>query len=139
LQGANLLILRSREAASRRTHNAHAKPPMRLRSDIFVSAYIRRRNGENAFAVVRRKGAEEAGAIFVCIDRLDGTADLYGPAPQSAFDEARPGRLFQRLTKVGATPADIEARLQKEMRFDADVWIIDVEDRTGEPRLDLVS
>jgi hypothetical protein len=110
---------------------------MRLRSDFFVSAYIRRRNGENAFATLRRKGAEEAGAVFVCIDRLDGTADLYGPAPQSAFDDARPERLFQRLTKDGATPADVDARLQKEMRFDADIWVVDVEDRTGEPRLDL--
>jgi hypothetical protein len=112
---------------------------MRLRSDIFVSAYLRRRNGENAFAVVRRRGAEEAGAVFVCIDRLDGTADLYGPAPQSVFDDASPERLFQRLTTAGATPADVEARLQKEMRFDPDVWIVDVEDRSGEPRLDLVS
>jgi hypothetical protein len=110
---------------------------MRLRSDIFVSAYVRRRNGENAFAVVRRKGAEEAGAIFVCIDRLDGTADLYGPAPQSAFDDARPERLFQRLTKPGSTPLDVSERLAKEMCFDPDVWIIDVEDKTGEPKLDL--
>jgi hypothetical protein len=109
----------------------------RLRSDIFVAAYIRRRNGENAFAVVRRKGAAEAGAIFVCIDRLDGTADLYGPAPQAAFDEARPERLFQRLTKAGATPADVSERLARETRFDPDVWIVDVEDRAGEPRLDL--
>lgn len=109
----------------------------RLRSDIFVSAYIRLRNGENAFAVVRRRGAAEAGAIFVCIDRLDGRADLYGPAPQAVFDEERPGRLFQRLTGADASPADVAARLEKEMRFDADVWIIDVEDRAGEPRLDL--
>jgi hypothetical protein len=109
----------------------------RLRSDIFVAAYIRRRNGENAFAVMRRKGAAEAGAIFVCIDRLDGAVDLYGPAPQAAFDEAGPERLFQRLTKSGATPADVSARLAKETRFDPDAWIIDVEDRTGEHRLDL--
>jgi hypothetical protein len=110
----------------------------RLRSDIFVAAYVRLRNAENAFAVVRRKGAAEAGAVFVCIDRLDGAADLYGPAPQAAFDEARPERLFQRLTKDGATPADVSEWLAKEMRFDSDIWIVDVEDRTGEPRLDLL-
>jgi hypothetical protein len=109
----------------------------RLRSDIFVSAYIRRRNAENAFAVVRRKGALEAGAIFVCIDRRDGTAALYGPAPQSAFDEARPERLFQRLTPEGATPADVEARMQKELRFDPDIWIVDIDDPAGDPKLDL--
>lgn len=110
---------------------------MRLRSDIFVAAYLRLRNAENAFAVVRRKGAAEAGAIFICIDRLDGRADLYGPAPQSMFEEARPERLFQRLTKDGATPADVSERLDRETRFDPDVWILDVEDRTGDPKLDL--
>lgn len=110
---------------------------MRLRSDIFVAAYLRRRNGENAFATLRRKGAAEAGAIFIVVDKLDGLADLYGPAPQSAFDEARPERLFQRLTKDGAAPADVEARLQKELRFDGDIWIVDVEDRAGDPKLDL--
>ena len=110
---------------------------MRLRSDIFVSAYLRLRNGENAFATLRRKGAAEAGAIFVCVDRLDGTADLYGPAPQAVFDDARPERLFQRLTKDSATSADVSARLEKEMRFDSDIWVIDVEDRAGDPKLDL--
>ncbi len=111
---------------------------MRLRSDIFVSAYIRLRNGENAFAVVRRKGAAEAGAVFVCIDRLDGTADLYGPAPQTVSDQTGQDRTFQRISKDGATPLDIAERLTRELRFDHDIWIIDVEDRGGETRLDLV-
>ena len=64
---------------------------MRLKSAIWVSAYIRRCMVEGAYAVVRRRGAEEAGAIFVKIDRLDGTADVYGPAPQTEFDVARSG------------------------------------------------
>jgi len=110
---------------------------MRLRSDFFVFAYIRSRNAENAFAVVRRRGAAEAGAVFVCIDRRDGTVDLYGPAPQSAFDASTPERLFQRLTPDGATPADVETRLAREQRFDGDLWIVDVDDPAGDPKLDL--
>jgi hypothetical protein len=111
---------------------------MRLRSDIFVAAYVRRCNGENAFAVVRRKGAAEAGVIFVKIDRLDGRADLYGPAPQSAFEEARPERLFVKLTADEASAGDVEEKLAKEMRFDPDIWIIEVDDRSGNHRLDIV-
>jgi hypothetical protein len=111
---------------------------MRLRSDIFVAAYVRRRNDANAFTVVRHKGAAEAGAIFVRIDRLNGEAVLYGPAPQSAFDGTSLERRFQKVSKDGATPADIEERLAKELRFDRDIWIIEVEDRQGEPLLDLV-
>ena len=53
---------------------------MRLKSGIWVAAYLRRCNVEGAFAAVRRRGADEAGAVFIKISRLDGTATLYGPA-----------------------------------------------------------
>ena len=62
---------------------------MRLKSAIWVAAYLRRCQVEGAYAVVRRRGAEEAGAVFVRICRLDGTSDLFGPAPQSTVDTAR--------------------------------------------------
>ena len=106
---------------------------MRLKSAIWVSAYLRQCQVEGAFAVVRRHGADDAGAIFVKIDRLDGTADLYGPAPQTAFDEGEPGdRLFiSCLTATPAPEAEVEARLNREVRFDADLWIVVVEDRQG--------
>ena len=34
---------------------------------------------EGIFAAVRRHGADEAGAIFIKVNRLDGNADLYAP------------------------------------------------------------
>ena len=49
---------------------------VRLKSGIWVAAYLRRCNIEGAFAAVRRRGAEEAGAIFIKVNRLDGTAML---------------------------------------------------------------
>ena len=113
---------------------------MRLKSAIWVAAYIRRCNLEGAFAALRRRGAEEAGAIFVKINRLDGTAELFGPAPQSVFDMARPAdRLFTAcLTEQPASDAKVEERLARELRFDADVWIVEVEDRAGRHFLDQV-
>jgi len=85
---------------------------MRLKSAIWVAAYIRRCHIEGAFAAVRRRGAEEAGAIFVKLNRLDGTAELFGPAPQSVFDDARPSdRLFIRCLGEGPAPeAKVEER-----------------------------
>ena len=44
--------------------------------------------------MVRRRGAEEAGAIYIRIDRLNGTSDLFGPAPQSEVDSGRGDRSF---------------------------------------------
>jgi len=112
---------------------------MRLKSAIWVAAYLRRCNVEGVFAAVRRRGAEEAGAIFIKINRLDGTASLYGPAPQSAFDDARPSDRIFTAVLGGTTPApdaDIEARLTREIRYDPDVWIIEAEDRAGRAFLD---
>jgi hypothetical protein len=109
---------------------------MRLKSAIWVSAYVRRCHIEGAFAAVRRRGAEEAGAIFVKLNRLDGTADLLGPAPQSAFEDARPSdRLFSRCL-AEQPEAKIEERLVRELRFDSDIWIVEVEDRAGRHFLD---
>jgi hypothetical protein len=111
---------------------------MRLKSGIWVSAYLRRCQVEGVFAVLRRRGAEEAGAVFIKISRLDGTAELFGPAPQSVFDDAQPAeRAFSRcLTTQPAAEADVETYLAREVRFDPDVWIVEVEDRAGRNFLD---
>ena len=57
---------------------------------IWVAAYLRRCQTEGIFGAVRRRGAEEAGAVFVKIGLLDGNAMLYAPAPQTVYDESRP-------------------------------------------------
>src|SRR5215470_9200042 len=95
---------------------------MRLKSAIWVSAYIRRCNGEGAFAAVRHRGAEDAGTIFIKLNRLDGTADLYGPAPQTAFDDAHPAdRAFTScLGPVPVPEEKVEERIVRELRFDSD-------------------
>jgi hypothetical protein len=109
---------------------------MRVTSALWVSAYVRRCFVEGMTAAVSRKGSEEAGAIFVVVDRLDGTADLFGPAPQSAFDSTPSDRLFQRLMER-VPPAEVAQRIEKERRFDPDVWVVDVEDKAGRSFLDL--
>jgi hypothetical protein len=113
---------------------------MRLRSDIWVAAYLRRCAVDGVSAVLRRRGAAEAGAIFVKIDRLNGEAALYGPAPQTLAHDLGPGvdRVFTRQHKTDwIDPADAERRLTREIGFDPDLWIIEAEDREGRHRLDL--
>jgi hypothetical protein len=113
---------------------------MRLKSGIWVAAYLRRCATEGAFAVVRRRGADEAGAVFVKIDRLDGTVELYGPAPQTAFEDSHPpDRAFVACLKSQpAAAADAESYLQKQLRYDPDIWIVEVEDKAGRNFLDRV-
>jgi hypothetical protein len=111
---------------------------MRLRSDIYVAALIRRAQAQGAIAMLRRRGAAEAGAVFVKVDRLDGRAALLGPAPQSEDPPQGVDRLFTRLHAAEwLEPADIEARLKKEIAFDSDLWIVEIEDREGRAFVDL--
>jgi len=108
----------------------------RLRSDIWIAAYIRRAMAEGAFAALRRKGVAEAGAIFIKIDRLDGTCLLFGPAPQSLADDDG-ARRFTRLHQADSIAVpDAEQRLHKELRFDSDLWIVEIEDKQGRHFLD---
>jgi hypothetical protein len=113
---------------------------MRLKSALWVAAYLRRCQVEGIFGVVRRRGAEEAGAIYVRIDRLNGTSDLFGPAPQSEIDSSRGNRSFVPcLAERPAPDTAVEAYLTREIKFDSDVWIVEVEDPAGRNYLDIVS
>jgi hypothetical protein len=111
---------------------------MRLKSAIWVAAYLRRCQTEGIFGAVRRRGAEVAGAVFVKLALLDGNAVLYTPAPQTAYDESRPvERVFTPSSKEPLPEQAVEERLAKEIRFDPDVWIVEIEDRVGRHFLDL--
>ena len=113
----------------------------RITSDFFVSAYVRRRNDAGCFTAIVKRGAAEAGAIYIKIARLDGRADLYGPAPQSLVPIEDPaiagGRLFERLM-TGEAEGVVDERLARERRFDPDCWIVECEDRSGTALLDVV-
>jgi hypothetical protein len=111
---------------------------MRIKSSIWVAAYLRRCQGVGIFGAVRRRGAEEAGAVFVKAATLDGNAMLYVPAPQTVYDDSRPvDRLFTAISPQPIPEAAVEERLAKEIRFDPDAWIVETEDKAGRHFLDL--
>ena len=107
---------------------------MALRADIWVAAYLRRVSVEGAFATLRRRGAAEAGAIFVMVDHLDGRVALFEPAPSDDGER----RWIRAHAAEWIDSLDAEARLQRQLRFDPDIWIVDVDSRDGAHWLDLV-
>jgi hypothetical protein len=113
---------------------------MRIKSGIWVSAYLRRCQVEGTQAVLRRRGADEAGAVFIKVSRLDGTADVFCPAPQTAFGDTRPtDRVFApALRSRTVSEADAEDYLARQIKFDPDIWIVEVEDRAGRNFLDTI-
>lgn len=109
---------------------------MRLRSDLWVKAYLRTCSVQGAHAVVVRHGDDDAGAIYIKIARLDGTACLFGPAP-AGLDSVAGERRWVVLTRDLLAPErDVDQMLVREAEFDPDLWIIEVEDREGRSFLD---
>lgn len=110
---------------------------MNLRADFWISAFLRRCNADaGSSAVLRRRGSAEAGAVYVKLDRLDGRAAVFGPAPQNEeFGERR----FIRVHRdEWIEPADAETRLARAVRIDPDLWIVEVENRDGEVAIAIV-
>jgi hypothetical protein len=107
---------------------------MRLRSDVWVMALIRRVNGEGDFAAIERKGAAEAGAIFIKVEPRDRSCKLYGPAPSVLIQSSDSGDRYFVPVRPDSIADPLQAReyLDKEMRFDSDLWIVGIESDCGE-------
>jgi hypothetical protein len=107
---------------------------MRLKTELWVKAYLRQRQAAGAFAAIVRHGHDDAGAILIKIARLDGTAALYGPAPMSLAPESDPSidRRFARLHDLGwIADKDADAIVARQCTYDEDIWVVEVEDRSG--------
>jgi hypothetical protein len=110
---------------------------MRLPTELWVKAYLRQLTSAGLFATVACHGDDDLGAVFVKVNRLDGTAVLLGPAPESLDGSqdralAAGGRRFVVMHKAATLPeADAERQIAQARSFDSDVWVIEVEDRQG--------
>jgi len=100
----------------------------RLKTDIRVSAILRRAQGAGAFAAVLRRGDPDAGALWVIVRQgvelcryteqmnMSGAREWYQDGP---FD-----------------PAELDLKMNKAVDRDPDIWIVEVEDRQGRAFLD---
>jgi hypothetical protein len=92
---------------------------------------MRRAQVEGASAVVVRRGAEEAGAVVIRIAKLDGTALL--------LNQARDGKgalVWSRPLGDWTDEARAGQWCDKQIRFDPDLWIVEIEDRQGRAFVD---
>jgi hypothetical protein len=103
----------------------------RLKAGIFVRALIRRAEVAGASAYVARKGAEEAGAIFIKIARLDGTCTILN---QSLGAEGE--RVWARPLGDLSDEDKANAYFERQIKYDPDLWIVEIEDRDGRSFVD---
>jgi hypothetical protein len=102
----------------------------RLKSGIWVAAFLRRMQVEGRFGAVLQSGDQDAGAVYVVINQLDGTHHLWGPPPGPAYSDEG-DRRFERLTQTPMDWAEISTRIAGLRKFDSDIWVVEIEDRTG--------
>jgi len=104
----------------------------RLKSGIWVAAYLRRCASANIFAVVARKGDDTAGSVIVKVNLLDGRARVF----TTAYDDRGERVWMSALKDDVASDADAESYIERSVVRDPDIWVIEVEDRAGDPHLD---
>ena len=98
---------------------------MLLNSDLWVGALIRRVEIEGANATVVRKGDMRAGSVIV---KAYNTSTREARAWSEAFG-LDGDRLW--IQPVSGTESDIDAWIQRQLGYDPDIWVVEVEDRQG--------
>ena len=100
--------------------------PMLLSTDIWVSALIRRAEMGGAFAMVIRKGDARAGAVLVkVLNRPESTAKLYAEATRMD------GERIWMQPAPSDQERDLDAYVERAVRVDPDVWVVEIDDRQG--------
>ncbi|RKQ72739.1 hypothetical protein BCL74_0507 [Oceanibaculum indicum] len=100
----------------------------RLTTDIWVKAHLRQCMARNLPAYVLRKGAEAGATVLLKVNRLEQGCQLLSQARDldgnlgwlAAFDGAL------------VPEAEADAYIERAVGRDPDLWVIEVESRTGE-------
>jgi hypothetical protein len=104
---------------------------MRLKSDIWVQAYLRICAVQGIAAVMIRRGDADAGAIYIRVNHLDGRCSLYGPAASGMAGNELDRRFSPCHDRAALAESEADTYLNRQIRYDSDLWIIELEDRKG--------
>ncbi len=106
-------------------------PAPRLKAGIFVRALIRRVEVAGASALIGRKGSDEAGAIILKVATMDGRVLV--------LNQARDGQgnlVWARVLGDTVSEARANEWCAKQVTFDPDLWIVEIEDPKGRTFVD---
>ena len=102
-------------------------PMLRVKTEIMVAGWLRACQTAGDFATIARKGDPDAGIVAVKVYAAGGKA--------RAFLESRDmdgEQVFRELTDGLVPEAEADDHLQKQLRFDRDLWIVEMENRDGQ-------
>jgi hypothetical protein len=99
---------------------------MRLSSDLWVYALLRRVQLAGAFATVARKGDARGGAVLVkTINRKTGLTRLWAEAA------AGDGETVWMRPTAGDAESEADAYIARAASVDPDLWVVEIEDADG--------
>lgn len=110
--------------------SATAMPEARLATGIWVAAYLRRLTLADIPAYVTRHGDDTAGAVMVKCATLDGLASLW----VREWDMESDQRIW--ISLASAPEARIDAEIARNIARDPDLWVLEIESRSGQTLLD---
>lgn len=99
-----------------------------LKTGIWIDALIRRAQVGGAFACLVQSGDRDAGTVLVVVRARDGLTLL---SPERDMDGARIWR-----GDVLNDEAELMARIASRLDFDADISVVEIDDRQGRHFID---
>lgn len=104
----------------------------RLKTDFWIRAQIRLCDLSFVPAAIARRGDADAGQVLIKRNRLDGSFEVFA---RTTTLDGGPG--WRRAT--GPDPVDEAAAgetIAREVRYDPDLWVLEIEDPDGRYELD---
>jgi len=102
----------------------------RLRSKIWVQAYLKRLEIQNIAAYVSAHGDDNSGAILIKVIKMDGSSQLY----QKTFDLQNNRNVWVKIME--GSDMEIDTILEKQKVTDPDIWVVEIESANGQNYLD---
>jgi len=99
----------------------------RLPTHLWVMAEVRRCGSEGIPAVVARRGERLGGMVLLRINRLEAGSLLLNEARDADGNRGWMPALAGRL----ADEAEAQGYIERAVKRDPDLWVIEVEDRSG--------
>ena len=104
-----------------------------LKTEIWVKAHIKRLSAHGIGAYIVHHGDDTSGDLLIKLNTLDGSAKLF----QRIYNFDTDDRDWTSIL-VG-NEEEIDLYINKQRSFDADLWVMEIEDGEGRHFLDLVS
>lgn len=103
-----------------------------LKSEIWIKAQIRICDLNFIPAAITRRGNSDAGAILLKLNRLDAGVEVF-----SQVRDAEGRRAWLRGTgDTLISDQAAEAYIEKQLKYDPDLWVLEIEDPKSEYSLD---